>query len=85
MSTARERSPWHRERLREVESQALTEADVESLPVMTKADLMDNFDEIVTDRRVTMELCEAHLAGSSRDPYLLGEYSVVASGGSSGR
>jgi phenylacetate-coenzyme A ligase PaaK-like adenylate-forming protein len=45
---------------------------------------MDNFDEIVTDRRVTLEMSEVQLADSAH-AYLAGEYSVVASGGSSGR
>jgi phenylacetate-CoA ligase len=63
----------------------VSEAEVGSLPVMTKADLMDNFDDIVTDRRVSRELCEAHLGQGTGPGYLLGEYSVVASGGSSGQ
>ena len=52
---------------------------------MTKADLMDNFDDITADRRVTRGLCEAHLEQDTGPGYLLGEYSVVASGGSSGQ
>ena len=64
---------------------ALSEADIASLPVMTKTDLMGNFDDIVTDRRLTRELCERHLGELAGDAYLLGEYHVVASGGSSGQ
>jgi len=43
----------------------------ETLPVMTKTDLMDHFDDIVTDRRITRELCERHLEGLKGDAYLL--------------
>jgi len=68
-----------------VDVPALSEADVASLPVMTKADLMDNFDAIVTDRRITRDVCERHLRAVSGDAYLLEEYHVVASGGSSGQ
>jgi phenylacetate-CoA ligase len=82
---AARRSPWHRERLAGIDVGAFCEADIASLPVMTKSDLMDNFDDIVTDRRVTRELCERHLAGLAGDAYLLGKYRVVASGGSSGQ
>src|SRR5262245_29751900 len=82
LAMAFERSPWHRRRLAGLD---LSGADIESLPVMTKADLMDNFDEVVTDRRVTLESCERHLDQVTGDAYLLGEYHVVASGGSSGR
>lgn len=79
------RSSWHRERLAGVDVREILESDMEALPVMTKTDLMANFDDIVTDRRITRELCERHLEELSRDAYLLGEYHVVASGGSSGQ
>ena len=82
---AARRSPWHRERLAGLDTGAFGEADVASLPVMTKTDLMDNFDDIVTDRRLTRELCERHLGELAGEAYLLGEYHVVASGGSSGQ
>ena len=51
---AMEQSPWHRERLRDVDIAALTADDLSTLPTMTKSDLMDNFDDIVTDRRLTL-------------------------------
>ena len=86
LALAVERSPWHRKRLGAIDLSRLSEADIESLPVMTKTDLMENFDDVVTDRRVTRELCERHLdAAATDDKYLLGEYHVVASGGSSGQ
>jgi phenylacetate-coenzyme A ligase PaaK-like adenylate-forming protein len=52
---------------------------------MTKDDLLANWNEIVTDPRLTLELVEQHLQGMSRDSYLLDTYHAVASGGSSGR
>ena len=84
---ARERSPWHRQRLADVDPGRLTEDDLPELPVMTKDDLMEHFDEIVTDPRLTLELVEAHLdrLAAGTDTYLLDRYHVVASGGSSGR
>lgn len=81
----KERSPWHRERLAGIEVGDLTIDDRADLPVMTKADLMANFDDIVTDPRLTRDLCEQHLESLSRDRYLLEEFHVVASGGSSGQ
>ena len=83
--TAAKRSPWHRERLAGIDVGGLSAEDVAALPVMTKADLMDNFDAVLTDRRVTRELCEHHLQQAVDGAYLLDEYQVVASGGSSGR
>ena len=80
-----EQSPWHRERLAPFDVPTLTAADLNSLPVMTKSDLMDNFDDIVTDRRLTLDVCERHVDALRGDAYLLDEFHVVASGGSSGR
>ncbi len=81
----RGRSPWHRRRLSGVDADGFCEADLRHLPVMTKDDLMTAFDEIVTDRRVTRDVCEAHLSTLATDAYLLDEFHVCASGGSSGR
>ena len=64
-------------------SPSLSEGDIVDLPVMTKTDLMDNFDAIVTDPRLSRQLCEDHLDQNPGD-HLLGEFQVVASGGSSG-
>src|SRR5262249_58229495 len=71
LTTAVERSPWHRERLAGIDLGGLGEADIESLPAMTKTDLMDNFHGIVTDRRVTRQLCERHRSQATSDAYLL--------------
>lgn len=84
VASAVERSPWHRSRLSGIDVGSLTEADIARLPTMTKSDLMDNFDTVVTDPRVTLDRCEAVLEGRNGD-YLFDEYRVVASGGSSGR
>jgi len=80
-----EKSPWHRERLGAVDVESLTAADLSSLPVMTKDDLMAHWDAIVTDRRLTLDLVNHHLEAISSDTYLFDAYHAVASGGSSGR
>jgi phenylacetate-coenzyme A ligase PaaK-like adenylate-forming protein len=85
LAHAQAHSPWHRRRLTGVAADRVREADLGDLPVMTKDDLMTHFDEIVTDPRVTRDVVEAHLAGLTTDAYLLDEYHVCASGGSSGR
>ena len=86
VSTAQAASPWHRKRLEHVDAAALHEASLTALPVMTKDDLMTNFDEIVTDDRLRLEVVEEHLAGlTATDAYLFGRYHAVASSGSSGR
>jgi len=85
VQVARARSPWHRRRLAEIDPERLTEADLQNIPPMTKADLMENWDEIVTDPRLSLDLVNAHLECLDTDAYLLGQYHAVASGGSSGR
>lgn len=85
VSVAHDRSPWHRRRLARFDAATLQEVDLSQFPVMTKEDVMANFDEIVTDRRVSRSLVESHLAGLGATPqYLLERYHAVVSGGSSG-
>src|SRR5262245_39948479 len=85
LATAKARSPWHRARLRDVDAASFTEADLPSLPTMTKADLMDNFDAVVTDSRLTRDVVDAYVERPPENPYLFDRYLVIASGGSSGR
>ena len=85
VAAAQLRSPWHRNRLRDVDPTRLDEEGLAALPVMTKDDLMGNFDDIVTDPQVRLDVLEAHLEGLAEDAYLLDRYHVIASGGSSGR
>lgn len=82
---AKERSSWHRDRLRDVDADAVREEDLPHLPAMTKDDLMDDFDAIVTDPRLTLDVVNGHIDGLTTDAYLLDRYHAVASGGSSGR
>lgn len=77
-------SPWHRERLRGIDPDALRVADLPSLPVMTKSELMAHYDDVVTDRRLTLDRLNAHVASGAADAYLFGRYRVAASAGSSG-
>lgn len=78
------RSAWHRERLAEVEQTTLDAEDLRHLPVMTKGDLMDNFDAIVTDPEVRLVDVNAHIAKLEGDAYFRDGLHAVASGGSSG-
>jgi phenylacetate-coenzyme A ligase PaaK-like adenylate-forming protein len=80
-----DRSPWHRERLAGVDPRQIGLDALEALPVMTKEDLMGNWDRIVTDPRLSLEAVEEHLERVSGDAYLLDHFHAVASGGSSGR
>lgn len=78
------RSPWHRRRLTGVGVDRLDAMSLRDLPVMTKTDLMEHFDEIVADERLSLERVNTHLDTVETDGYLAGRYSAVTSGGSSG-
>jgi phenylacetate-coenzyme A ligase PaaK-like adenylate-forming protein len=78
-------SSFHRDRLAGVDPAAVEPGDLTGLPVMTKADLMTHFDEVVTDPRVTLARAEAALAGAVEEPATLpGPVLALTSGGSSG-
>lgn len=84
IAIAVQRSPWHRDRLREVDLTALDADDLRRLPVMSKGDLMGNFDAIVTDPEVRLLDVNRHIATLDGDAYFRDELHAVASGGSSG-
>jgi len=86
LARAIERSPFHAARLRGIDPSRFELADLPRLPVMTKAEMMQGFDAVATDRRLTREAVERHLARSVDEPSLLfGGYVCLVSGGSSGR
>jgi phenylacetate-CoA ligase len=63
----------------------LAEPDLASLPPVTKAQLMERFDDWVTDPRLKLVDLERHIDGLSGDDLHLDRYRVVASSGSTGR
>jgi phenylacetate-CoA ligase len=86
LAVARERSPFHARRLRGVDPDRFELEHLAGLPVMTKSELMDDFDDALTDRRVTLALCERALAATKDEPQpLFDAYVCLSSGGSSGR
>jgi phenylacetate-coenzyme A ligase PaaK-like adenylate-forming protein len=85
LGTAKARSSWHRERLRHIDSATVTEDVLATVPPMTKADLMEHFDAIVTDPSVTRAVVDDHVETLPSNPYLFDRLIAVASGGSSGR
>ncbi len=84
---ARERSSWHGKRLASLDLEAIGADDLRSLPSMTKSDLMDHWDEIVCDPRLTLAGAKAHLERLSRDgpAYWQDSHHVLATGGTTGR
>jgi phenylacetate-CoA ligase len=82
---ALEHSPFHARRLGRIDPDRFELADLTTLPTMSKTEMMAAFDDVVTDRRLSLRLVEDHLERSTSEPrLLLDEYVCLASGGSSG-
>ena len=78
-------SRFHARRLAGIDVDRFEVADLPRLPVMTKAEMMSQFDSVVTDRRLNLPRVQAHLdASKTRASLLLDEFVCLASGGSSG-
>ena len=78
-------SAFHRRRLSGINADTFALDDLASLPVMTKSDMMSNFDEVVTDPRLRRDAVEAHVRNAGAEAVALDDAFVpLASGGSSG-
>lgn len=62
----------------------LTDRPLQELPVLTKAVVMDHFDELVTDRTVRLEDLRTHMANDRQGRRFLNRYWVTATSGSTG-
>jgi phenylacetate-coenzyme A ligase PaaK-like adenylate-forming protein len=84
LAYARQRSPFHARRLRALDLSSVSVADLASVPVMTKAEAQNCWDDIVTDRRLNRERAERILTQQEWYSYTPDGYQVFSSGGSSG-
>jgi phenylacetate-CoA ligase len=76
---AAEHSPFWRHRI------PTGRVDLSQLPILTKTELMERFDDIITDRRLRRDELLEHLTQIDDDALYLGEFRVMTSSGSSGR
>lgn len=77
---AAERSPFYRRFHHGFANRSLRE-----LPILTKANLMENFDDLVTDRSVRLADLESYLRQDAPSTLFRGRYVVLATSGSTGR
>jgi phenylacetate-CoA ligase len=63
----------------------LQDRPLAELPVLTKAMLLEHFDELITDPTLRLDELEAYLAGLVGDERFAGRYWVASTSGSSGR
>jgi phenylacetate-CoA ligase len=86
LASARRRSAFHARRLDGVDPARFELADLSRLPVMTKAELMADFDAVSCDPLLTRAAAERALAATGTEPTPLpGGYLCMATGGSSGQ
>jgi phenylacetate-CoA ligase len=77
---ALQNSPFYRTFHRGLEASSLSE-----LPILTKPVLMDNFDQLVTDRRVKLTDVQQYLSVGDFSHKFLGHYHVTSTSGTTGR
>jgi len=75
-------SPYYREVLGP--DAASGDVPLRELPTLSKTTMMDNFDRIVTDRRLRRADLEAHLSAPAADRPYLGRYKVFTTAGTTG-
>jgi hypothetical protein len=63
----------------------LIDRPLHELPVLTKAMLMEHFDELITDRTVRLENVRHYMADSGGQERFLNRYRVMATSGSTGQ
>jgi phenylacetate-CoA ligase len=81
LAYAADRSPFWRERLAGRDLANFTEADLPSLPILTKSEMMREFDRLVTVPGLTRARVTQHLDQLTGDGYLDGEYRAIITSG----
>jgi putative adenylate-forming enzyme len=76
-------SPFYRERLAGVVGEG--PVALSHLPIIDKSEMMEHFDELVTDRRLRRDALLGWVEGLDRDELYLDHYRVMTTSGSSGR
>ena len=81
---AAEHSPFWRERLAGHDLANFTEADLPSLPILTKAEMMAEFDRMLTVPGLTLARVKQHIDSLDGDRYIDDEYRAIISSGYAG-
>ena len=81
---AADRSPFWQARLAGRDLETFTEADLPSLPVLTRAEMMGEFDRLITVPGLTLNQVRDHLDQLDSDRYLAGEYRAIKTSGATG-
>jgi phenylacetate-CoA ligase len=78
-------SPFHARRLAGIDPETVEPTDLSAIPVMTKAQMMEELDEVFTDPELTRAEVEGALAATGDEPIIIrDQYMAYTTGGSSG-
>ena len=75
-------SPFYRERYRGID---LAHAPLTDLPAVNKIQLMQRFDEVVTDSALKLQKIERFLAQAAPDERFLNRFHILQTSGSTGQ
>jgi phenylacetate-CoA ligase len=81
---AADRSPFWRDRLAGRDLVTFTEADLPSLPILTRTEMMGEFDRLVTVPGLTRARVNEYVDQADADRYLDGEFRAIRTSGSTG-
>jgi phenylacetate-coenzyme A ligase PaaK-like adenylate-forming protein len=81
---AADHSPFWQARLAGHDLATFTEADLPSLPILTRAEMMAEFDRLVTAPGLTLARVKEHVAQLDGDRYLDDEYHAIVTTGYTG-
>ena len=84
LAYAKSKSPWYKKRFAHIDVDKFTLDRLQEIPIMTKRELMDNWDDIVTNRQIKFNKAGPFLV-DEKDYDLFHGVHLFASGGSSGR
>src|SRR5882757_1942417 len=81
---AADRSPFWQDRLAGRDLATFTEADLPSLPILTRAELMSEFGRLITVPGLTLARVQEHVEQLGADRYLDDEYHAIVTSGYTG-
>ena len=84
LTRAAERSPYWRQRLTGRDLPSFTEADLPSLPILTRDEMMENFDRLITVPGLTRARVSQYVEQAGADRYLAGGYRAIKTSGANG-
>jgi phenylacetate-CoA ligase len=77
-------SPWYKSRLSHIDIENFTPEMLPTIPVMTKSDLMENWEEIVNPNTISKSDIRQYLDSDHNSGYFGGNLKALSSGGTSG-